>query len=104
LGPTALLLPSLRRRVVLLRWLTALALVVGVAAGAAAISSRCAPKASHGYDEWRLKKTALTYAAAPGEVLTVRSLFHFPLHFCLSSTHDPRIITRDEADGLLGAQ
>lgn len=105
LGPVALLLPTLRTRALLGRWLAALGILGGTAAIAAMLSAACVPPASHGYDESALKRTALAYALQPGELGTVRSLFNYPLHLLIANPMTPdRILSRAEVDDALGGQ
>jgi hypothetical protein len=101
--PVALLLPSLRRRVVFTRWLVTTGILVGVAIGAAALSRACVPRESHFYDESALKRTALEYAVERHEITTVRSLFRFPLHFFLASPNHPDVLSPSDVHAMAGA-
>src|SRR5262249_34078945 len=90
--PVILLLPSLRRRRVLGRWLATTGVLLGVAIAAAAISRTCVTRESQAYDESALKRTALRYASHSKELTTVRSLFQFPTYFYLASPNHPDVL------------
>jgi hypothetical protein len=101
LAPVVVLLPSLRRGVVVKRWLALAGILVAVGLAATAVSRACVSERSHFYDESELKRASLRYALVPKEIATVRSLFHFPLHVFLATTSHTHIVDRAAVDANL---
>jgi hypothetical protein len=80
-GAAALVIPSLRRRLVGRRWILATGILAATALTCLALSSALVPRQSHAYNEAGLKKQAVAYALMPENILGVRHFFNFPYHF-----------------------
>ncbi len=60
------------------------------------VSHTLVEKKFHGRDELKIKKTALNYAIKKENILGVRNLFNFPLHFGIH-TSGKKILSREES-------
>ena len=95
-GITILLIPHTDKKVMLKKWAVVMAIFVIVATICFSAMSILTPPQSQGYDEFKVKETALNYAFLPENVLGVRNLFNFPMYFTLSSSIDPNTILKRE--------
>jgi len=76
LGVVLLVLPSVKRRNDLMKWLKIAGVFAVVAAGFFILMLVMVKKEAHGYDEFMLKRIALDYALH--SIADFRTLFHFP--------------------------
>ncbi len=89
-GVAIVMTPALRKWRVLRNWALTTALLVGLAGVLLFASTKLVSQRSHAYDEMKIKKAALQYAAMPENVVGVRNFFHIPYLFMMS-----RISERD---------
>lgn len=85
LGVAILWTPALRRWRTIRNWAVAVALLIGLAGVLLVASTKLVGGQSHAYDEMKIKKLALEYAALPENLAGVRNFFHVPYTFMIST-------------------
>ena len=78
------------------KWAVVAGSLLACAALSFTLMTTLVPPAPGDYDELQQKMTAMSYAATPEHLFSVRNLFNFPLHFMLSSTSNPQLIRSSE--------